>query len=113
VQFDRARVAIVGGVAALLFWTSVGLEARAQAVVEVPIRAFAYEPTVLVVPVGTTVVWTNHDPVAHTVTDLDWAYDSGSFGESESFSTTFSAPGAYEYYCVPHPTMIGRIEVTG
>jgi len=82
-------------------------------VVEVPIQAFVFQPTTISVPVGTVVLWTNLDPVDHTVTDIDWQWDSGLFGEGGTYSKAFDTPGTYVYYCIPHPTMIATVEVTG
>ena len=67
--------------------------AGAQAETDVPIEAFAFQPATITVPVGTTVVWVNHDPVAHTVTDVDQLWDSGLFDPSGTFSKTFTEPG--------------------
>ncbi len=85
----------------------------------VTIESFAYSPAELTVPVGTTVVWTNEDDVAHTVTagtpdapepDL---FDSGSLGSGESFSFTFDEPGSFAYFCTLHPNMRATITVEG
>lgn len=120
----RARAAVAGiGASVLLFigassgaWAQTAVQTVAQApagmTVEVPVQAFAYQPTALTVPAGTTVTWTNLDPVAHTVTDINSAYDSGLFEESGTWSMTFTEPGTYTYYCIPHPMMIGTVEVT-
>jgi plastocyanin len=107
------RLMVAGVAAALLLQVGVGSDARAQSGIEVSIQAFVYAPATLTVPVGTTVTWTNHDPVAHTVTDVNQLWDSGLFDESVSYSKTFDAPGTYSYYCIPHQIMIGTIEVTG
>jgi len=105
-------------VASLLLFGGVWSAAQAQEVtssltVNVPIQAFVFQPTTVSVPVGTTVFWTNMDPVDHTVTDVDQYWDSGLFGEGGVFAKTFDTPGTYVYYCIPHPIMIGTIEVTG
>ena len=112
-RLQRARAAIATASLALLLGVGGGADARAQSTVAVDVVAFAYQPTDLSVPVGTTVVWKNFDPVAHTVTDIDYAYDSGLFEEAGSFAKTFDTPGVYTYFCLPHPTMIARVEVTG
>ncbi len=109
----RARAAVLTASLALLLGVGVGSDARAQSTVEVDVQGFAYQPTELSVPTGTTVVWKNLDPVAHTVTDLEYAYDSGLFEEAGTFAKTFDTPGIYTYFCLPHPTMIARVEVTG
>ena len=111
-RFQRARAAVAPAALALILGGGASSGARAQTTVEVDVVAFAYQPTDLTVPVGTTVVWKNLDPVAHTVTDVDYAYDSGLFEEAGTFEKTFDAPGVYTYFCLPHPTMIARVEVT-
>lgn len=57
---------------------------------------------------GTTVTFVNNDPFAHTVTSRDDSpteFDSGNFGEGETFEFTFDDPGEYAYFCQIHPTM--------
>jgi plastocyanin len=104
---------IAGVGASLLLHAGVWSEARAQSNVDMPIQGFVFQPATVSVPVGTTVTWTNRDPVAHTVTDVNQVWDSGLFEESATFSKTFDTPGTYTYYCIPHPIMMGTIEVTG
>lgn len=107
-----ARLAVAGVAAALLIQAGAETDARAQSGNEVSIQAFVYSPASLTVPVGTTVTWTNHDPVAHTVTDVNQLWDSGLFDESGTYSKTFDTPGTYTYFCLPHQVMIGTVEVT-
>jgi nitrite reductase (NO-forming) len=72
-----------------------------------------YSINVLTIPVGTTVTWTNDDSTMHTVTAVDGSFDSGYYGEAESWSYTFSDPGEFEYYCLPHPWMRAKVIVEG
>ena len=72
-----------------------------------------YSVNVLTIPVGTTVTWTNEDTTMHTVTAVDDSFDSGYYGEGESWSYTFTEPGEYEYYCIPHPWMRAKVIVEG
>ncbi len=72
-----------------------------------------YSVNVLTVPVGTTVEWVNLDGVIHTVTDVDGSFDSGFFGEGETWSYTFTEPGEFEYFCLPHPWMRAKVIVEG
>ena len=108
-----ARAAVVAVGLAFMLSGGAGSDVRAQSTVEVDVVGFAYQPIDLSVPVGTTVVWKNLDPVAHTVTDIDYAYDSGLFEEAGTFAKTFDTPGVYTYFCLPHPTMIASVNVTG
>ncbi len=71
-----------------------------------------YSVNVLMIPLGTTVTWTNDDPdIMHTVTAVDGSFDSGFFDSGASFSFTFNEPGDFEYFCLPHPWMKARISV--
>jgi nitrite reductase (NO-forming) len=71
-----------------------------------------YAPNVLMIPVGTTVTWTNDDPgIVHTVTSVDGRFDSGNMNAGDTFSYTFDTPGDFDYLCTPHPWMKGRISV--
>ncbi len=42
-------------------------------------------------------------------------WDSGILQPGESFSYTFTVPGTYSYFCLPHVLsgMLGTVEVTG
>lgn len=72
-----------------------------------------YSPNVITVAVGTTVTWTNEDSTMHTVTAVDGSFDSGFFDNGDSWSYTFDEPGEYEYFCLPHPWMRGKVIVAG
>ncbi|MFH8898178.1 plastocyanin/azurin family copper-binding protein [Streptomyces coeruleorubidus] len=67
----------------------------------------------LVVEVGQTVQWTNHDSVPHTVTTTKAPvkFDSGTLEQGDSWSYTFSKAGTYEYYCAVHPDMVASVKV--
>ena len=110
-QWKRMIVAGLG--ASLLLYGGAVSGAIAQSADSVNVQAFVYDSAEIAVPVGTTVTWTNNDPVDHTVTDVYQAWDSGLFGAGATFSKTFDAPGEYTYYCIPHPMMIGKVIVTG
>jgi plastocyanin len=97
-------VVTVGGTAAL--------EPCQPGDVLVEISGFAYAPPSPTVAPGTTVCWTNKDPVSHTVTS--GSFDSGVIGPNQSFRHTFSAEGTYFYGCdVPGHVMSGQIVVSG
>ena len=107
------RQMVVAGIGAVLLLQASGWsQVEAQSSADVAVQAFAFQPTALTVASGTTVTWTNLDPVQHTVTDINQTWDSGLFDPQATYSMTFSAPGTYTYFCLPHPTMIGTIEVT-
>jgi plastocyanin len=110
-QWKRMIVAGLG--ASLLLYGGAVSGVMAQSTGSVNVQAFVYDSAEITVPAGTTVTWTNNDPVDHTVTDVYQAWDSGLFGAGATYSKTFDAPGEYAYYCIPHPMMIGKVIVTG
>ncbi len=69
-----------------------------------------FEPGILTVPVGTTVVWTTKGGMEHTMTSETGLFDGTVVG-SISFNYTFTKPGNYEYNCVIHSGMSGAIHV--
>ena len=82
-------------------------------VVPVTIDNFVFSPERVTVKVGTTVTWTNHDDIPHTVAAKDRAFKSKVMDTDESYSFTFSTPGEYSYFCSLHPHMVGTIVVEG
>ena len=67
--------------------------------------------------VGDTVVWSNDDSAAHTVTSgtpsdgPDGIFDSSIFMSATTFEQVFSESGNYDYFCMVHPWMVGQIQV--
>jgi plastocyanin len=65
-----------------------------------------------------TVIWSNDDTAAHTVTSgspasgSDGVFDSGLFMAGNTFANTFDEAGTYPYFCMVHPWMTGEIVVT-
>jgi plastocyanin len=79
--------------------------------VEVKIDNFVYNPQQITVKAGTTVIWTNHDDIPHTVTSSTGVFRSKALDTDDKFSFTFTTPGAYKYFCALHPHMTGSIVV--
>lgn len=79
-----------------------GLVGSEGTVAEVEIEDFQFQPRALVIRVGTTVRWSNKDAVAHTATSDTGLWDSGYLDKGDEFSFTFTDPGTYPYYCIPH-----------
>ena len=64
------------------------------------------------VATGDTVMWTNRMGATHTVTADNGEFDSGNLRRDQSFSHTFTSPGAVPYHCEIHPFMTGQVTVT-
>ncbi len=76
--------------------------------ITVEMRSIAFNPRMITITPGTTVVWVNQDPVAHTVTADDGSFDSGLIQPGGMYQRTFNQPGTYPYYCRPHGGPGGR-----
>jgi aldose sugar dehydrogenase len=90
----------------------------------------AFNPSIVNIKVGDTVVWTNNDPIIHTVVEgspslpsptsairpeasaTGIGFGSGFLNQGMTFKNTFDKPGTFNYYCSVHPTMIGKVVVS-
>ena len=77
---------------------------------KVTIDNFTFSPAELTVKVGTTVTWTNHDDIPHTVVSAG-KFRSKAMDTDNSFSFTFTDAGEYKYFCSLHPHMTVTIKV--
>ena len=73
-------------------------------------------PAKISVGVGDSVIWSNDDTAAHTVTSVtggspDGRFDSSLFLAGTTFEVTFVQQGSYDYICMVHPWMVGTIVV--
>jgi plastocyanin len=87
--------------------------AAAPVTVEIAITDKVYAPHVVVVPVGSTVRFPNHDPFNHNVFSLTEpnTFDLGLYGRGETRSWTFQQPGLVRVYCNVHPRMVAYVHV--
>ena len=67
---------------------------------------------------GDTVVWSNDDTAAHTVTSGSPAdgpsgmFDSSLLIGGKSFEHKFDSSGSVDYFCMVHPWMTGSVQVS-
>jgi len=78
---------------------------------EVLLDNFSFSPGTTSVPVGTTITWTNHDDVPHTIVSTEQKFKSPVLDTDGRFSHQFDVPGTYKYFCSIHPKMTGEIVV--
>jgi plastocyanin len=76
------------------------------------IRNISYMQPKITIAAGTTVEWTNSDPLPHSVTAVDRSFNSGLIQPGKTYRHTFTKAGRYNFYCMPHPFMKGVITVT-
>jgi plastocyanin len=73
----------------------------------------AFSPHVLVVPVGSTVSFPNHDPFNHNVFSLseEQPFDLGLYGRGQTRSVRLQRAGVIRVYCNVHAQMSALIVV--
>src|SRR5258706_64642 len=81
--------------------------------VEIAITDKTYAPHVVVVPLGSTVRFPNHDPFNHNVFSVSEpnSFDLGLYGRGETKGYTFEHPGLVRVYCNVHPRMVAYVLV--
>ena len=70
---------------------------------------FSFNPGILNINKGDTVVWTNQDSVSHQI----WGnnFQGPVISNSQSYSFVFGNTGTFNYHCNIHPSMQGTIVV--
>ena len=108
---SHIRVATALAVAVFAVATALPAASAHVAETEVKIDNFAFAPQRVVVKSGTTVTWINEDDIPHTIASSTKLFKSNALDTKDKFTFTFTTPGAYEYFCSPHPHMTGTIVV--
>ncbi|MFA6254890.1 MAG: cupredoxin domain-containing protein [Patescibacteria group bacterium] len=73
------------------------------------IQNFSFNPAVLSIAKGTTVIWTNEDSVVHKIKSD--TFNSNNLNRGDSFEFKFDNVGTYDYVCAIHSNMKGKIIV--
>ena len=75
-------------------------------------------PYIILISKGDTIIWTNDDSAAHTVTSgdatngPDGKFESSLFVAGTTFSHQFDEKGSFPYLCLVHPWSKGFVLVT-
>ena len=84
-------------------------DAGASPVVSIDHNTFI--PSEITVAPGTIVTWVNNEAMPHTVADLNKGFRSKTLVKDAKFSFTFTTAGEYDYLCLIHPNMKGKVVV--
>ena len=71
-------------------------------------------PSLVIIPVGSTVEFPNLDPIFHNIFSLSAtrSFDLGYYSEGKSRKVVFPRAGIVQVYCHIHPEMYGVVVVT-
>ena len=81
------------------------------------VKKSCFKPYETKVKTGSKVTWKNDDTAVHTVTSgkkttPDKQFDSSMILPGKSYSNTFKKEGTFDYFCIVHPWMTGKVIVT-
>lgn len=95
-------------IAAALAW---GASAAAGAEIKVKIGNFTFQPALVTIHSGDTVIWGNEDDIPHTVTETGFGFHSEALDTGDAFAFTFRETGEFTYFCSLHPHMVAKVAV--
>lgn len=121
-------VSAVIGIVSVTFFLRTAYATEPAAVINL-VDELKFKPAIVVVKEGETVQWQNVSVLVHTVTDdpglvakdMDYElpegakpFNSGNIEPNGIFEHTFTVPGTYKYFCIPHEAagMIAKVVVT-
>lgn len=89
------------------------MPAAQAATVQVSASGFSFDPPVVNINVGDTVVWTGLEGGYHNVAAEDGSFRSPA--GADTYSRTFNSAGSFDYVCEPHIVygMTGTVNVSG
>ncbi len=78
---------------------------------EIDQRGMEFKPHLLLIAVGDTVKFENHDKVDHNVMSPEGGYDLGTKGAGTSMDHVFTTAGVFGQVCKIHPEMLAYVFV--
>ncbi len=95
----------------ILFGLIAAADAPTSSSHTVRIEGASFQPKVLMVKVGDSIVWVNKDPFPHTSTSQAGGFDSKEIAAGASWTYKADVRGDFPYICTLHPTMKGTVRV--
>ena len=112
-MLDRENQAAEDVGQAVIWLSGPAAEPRPPVQAEIGTSEKEFSPHVLVVPVGSTVAFPNHDPFNHNVFSQseENPFDLGLYGRDEVRTVRFERPGLVRVYCNVHAQMSALVLV--
>jgi plastocyanin len=107
------RISVLSAVVALALVVTGASQTASTATKAVKITATAFSPANVTIKTGDAVKWTNSDTKNHQVVSNTGAFASGTITPNHTYSHTFNTAGTYRYHDALHPSLTGKIVVTG
>jgi plastocyanin len=72
-----------------------------------------FTPNAISISVGSSVMWTNKDSVAHSIVADDGAFNSGTINPGGQYTYAFPTAGVFPYHDASNGNMAGTVTVSG
>ena len=87
-------------------------QAPSAKTINISIINFTFNPGVISINRGDTIIWTNNDSVPHQIKGDNLSNLGGQvMSNGQTYSYTFNDTGTFAYHCNIHPSMTGSIIV--
>jgi plastocyanin len=107
------RSFVLSVVAVLALTVPGSSQPAATATKAVAIKSAGFSPASVTIATGDAVKWTNRDTKNHQVVANSGAFASPVIAPGHSYSHTFGTAGTYRYHDALHPSLTGKVVVTG
>jgi plastocyanin len=107
------RTYVLSVVAALALVVTGASQPASTATKAVKITASAFSPASVSIKAADAVKWTNSDTKSHQVVANNGAFASPTLAPGKTYTHTFSSAGTYRYHDALHPSLTGKVVVTG
>jgi plastocyanin len=77
----------------------------------VVMEGMVFQPDVITVTSGDTIIWVNKDMVPHSATSEAAGFDSKVIQANGSWRTRLERVGEFDYVCSFHPAMTAKLQV--
>lgn len=84
---------------------------QAPKTVQIDQKGMGFQPHIVLLTVGDTVKFQNHDKIDHNVMSPEGHYNLGTWGEGGVKEHTFTAEGVFSQVCKLHPEMLAYVFV--
>ena len=107
------RIVVLSAVAVLALAITGASQPASTATKAVTITATAFKPARVTINTGDAVRWTNSDTKNHQVVANNGAFASPTIAPGKAYTHVFGTAGTFRYHDALHPTLTGRVIVTG
>ena len=107
------RTAVLAAVAGLALAVTGASQPASTVTKAVSITATAFTPTSRTIATTDSIKWTNKDTKSHQVVANNGSFVSPTIAPGKTYTHTFNTAGTFNYHDALHPSLTGKIIVTG